>query len=291
MGDVQIPVLAGWPNQGVGRINPDGSYGTCTACHPRHSFSIEIARQPHTCRQCHLEPDVPSYDVYTESKHGNIYNSKKESWTWDAVPWKVGSDFKAPTCAVCHNSLLTSLTGEEILPRTHNFGSRLWTRLFGLIYSHPQPKDGRTYLISNKDGLSLPTSFGGEPAAAFLISPEEQKQRETNFKKVCFSCHGSSWVDGHFTQLDTTIAESDRMILASTQLLLYAWDKGLADPSNLFDEALEQTWMEQWLFYGNSIRYASAMSGPDYAAFKNGWWKMTQNLQVIKDHIKFLKDD
>ena len=70
-GTIEVPDLKNWPNQGVGRINPDGSRGACTSCHPRHSFSIEIARKPYTCAQCHLEPDVPAWDVYKESKHGN----------------------------------------------------------------------------------------------------------------------------------------------------------------------------------------------------------------------------
>ena len=28
-----------WPNTGIGRINPDGSEGSCAACHARHTFS------------------------------------------------------------------------------------------------------------------------------------------------------------------------------------------------------------------------------------------------------------
>ena len=48
-GEMEFPVLGGWPNQGVGRINPDGSKGACTACHTRHQFSIEMARKPGTC--------------------------------------------------------------------------------------------------------------------------------------------------------------------------------------------------------------------------------------------------
>ncbi|MGA3318642.1 MAG: hypothetical protein ABSC64_19670, partial [Candidatus Korobacteraceae bacterium] len=27
-----------WPNSGIGRVNPDGSKGSCAACHGRHSF-------------------------------------------------------------------------------------------------------------------------------------------------------------------------------------------------------------------------------------------------------------
>ncbi len=39
----------GWPNTGMGRLNPDGSIGACTACHQRHSFSAEQARRPENC--------------------------------------------------------------------------------------------------------------------------------------------------------------------------------------------------------------------------------------------------
>jgi formate-dependent nitrite reductase cytochrome c552 subunit len=35
-----------WPNSGIGRINPDGSRGACTACHTRHSFDKAQARRP-----------------------------------------------------------------------------------------------------------------------------------------------------------------------------------------------------------------------------------------------------
>jgi len=76
--------LAGWPNAGVGRVNPDGSLGACTSCHTRHKFSAEEARKPETCGQCHLGPDHPQHEIYEESKHGNIYAASGESWNWDA---------------------------------------------------------------------------------------------------------------------------------------------------------------------------------------------------------------
>ncbi|MBL7153990.1 MAG: hydroxylamine oxidoreductase, partial [Phycisphaerae bacterium] len=48
-----------WPNVGVGRINPDGSKGSCSSCHTRHKFSLAEARKPEACGQCHLGPDHP----------------------------------------------------------------------------------------------------------------------------------------------------------------------------------------------------------------------------------------
>ena len=284
-GPVDVPNLTNWPNQGVGRINPDGSLGACTACHPRHSFSIEIARSPATCGQCHLEPDVPAYNVYKESKHGNIYDVKKPDWNMDAVPWKIGIDLTAPTCATCHVSLLTDQSGQPIANRSHNFASRLWTRLFGLIVSHPQPKNGRTFTITNADGLPLPTTFSGVPAAEFLISEKEQQNRQDTMKRVCVSCHSTSWAENYLSRLKRTIDEVDSMILAATDVVEQAWQSGQADSSNPFDELIEFHWLQQWLFYANSVKYASAMMGPDYASFKNGWWELTKNLLEMGEMV------
>ncbi|MBN2655043.1 MAG: cytochrome c3 family protein [Nitrospirae bacterium] len=287
MGIMEVPDLAGWPNQGVGRHNPDGSFGSCTACHPRHSFSIEIARKPATCGQCHLEPDVPAYNVYKESKHGNIYSSKWHTWNFSNVPWVAGKDFTAPTCAACHNSLIVSPSGKVIAERTHDFSARLWVRLFGLIYSHPQPKSGDTSIIKNKDGLPMPTTFTGELASEFLIDKNEQDRRKEKMVAVCNSCHNISWINGHFAKMDNTLKETNEMTAAATNLMAYAWSKGIEDKTNPFDETIEKMWIKQWLFYSNSIRYASAMTGaPDYAAFKNGWWSLSENLQNMKDQIE-----
>lgn len=286
LGSIKVPNLNNWPNQGVGRINPDGSRGACTSCHPRHSFSIEIARKPYTCSQCHLEPDVPAFEVYKESKHGNIFLSKQDTWNWNTVPWRIGRDFQAPTCATCHNSLLVNPEGKEIVSRTHDFGARLWVRLFGLIYSHPQPKSGKTYEINNKDGLPLPATYMNELAAEYLIDEEEQLQRKNEMKKVCNGCHNTDWVMGHFEKLDSTIRETDTMVLNSTNLMKNMWDKGIADASNPFDELIEMLWVKEWFFYANSIRFASAMIGADHATFKNGWWQLTENFHKIHEFSK-----
>jgi hypothetical protein len=284
LGDAEIPQLEGWPNQGVGRRNPDGSLGACTSCHPRHAFSIEVARKPSTCGQCHLEPDVPAYNVYKESKHGNIYNSLEKNWDFTAVPWQVGKHFTAPTCATCHNSLITHGANTIIAERTHDFGARLWVRIFGLPYTHPQPTSGDTTSIRNKDGLPLPTTFSGEPATEFLLTPGQQNDRKRAMTEVCGACHSAGVIEGHFAKFDQTLKETDAMTLTATRLVLSTWEKGFEDKTNPFDETLEKMWVRQWLFYGNSIRYASAMTGaPDYAAFKNGWWELNENLSRMHD--------
>lgn len=290
-GDMSFPVLSGWPNQGVGRINPDGSKGSCTPCHTRHQFSIEMARKPYTCSECHKGPDVPAYKVYTVSKHGNIYSALGKSWNYKAVPWTVGEDFSAPTCATCHVSLVVAKGGEVIAERTHQMNDRLPWRIFGLIYAHAHPRSPDTTIIRNKAGLPLPTELTGEPVAKYLIDSKEQDKRQRTMQRVCLSCHSQGWVNGQFARFENTIKTTNDMTLTATKILLSAWEKGaakgLAQMDSIFNEAIEKKWVEQWVFYANSTRYASAMMGADYGAFANGRWYMSKNIQEMADWLEF----
>ena len=288
-GDMEFLKIKGWPNQGVGRLNPDGSKGSCASCHTTHEFSIVMARKPYTCSQCHKGPDVPAYQAYSVSKHGNLYASMEKDWKMDSVPWVLGRDVSGPTCATCHASLVTNTDGEVIATRTHQMNDRLPWRIFGLIYAHPHPKSPDTSIIRNKDGQPLPTSFDGGRAAEFLISPEEMSARKAALQKVCRGCHAQNWVDGHWARFEASLSTTDKMTLAATKLLETAWKQRLADPSNPFDEAVERLWVEQWLFYGNSTRFASAMMGADYGVFANGRWFMSKNIRDIVDKIGCLR--
>ncbi len=291
MGEMEIPILSGWPNQGVGRFNPDGSMGSCTACHTRHQFSMEMARKPQTCSECHKGPDVPAYPVYQVSKHGNIYYSLGKEWEFKSVPWKVGTDFTAPTCATCHMSLVVGEEEEIIAERTHQMNNRLPWRLFGVVYAHPHPRSPNTSIIRNKAGLPLATELTGEPASEYLIDVQEQEERLQAMKKVCLSCHSSGWVNGHFVRLDNTIKTTNEMTLTATKILLSAWEKGAAkgleQKDSIFNEAIERKWAEQWLFYANSTRLASAMAGADYGVFANGRWYQSKNIQEMLDWLHF----
>jgi hydroxylamine dehydrogenase len=113
--------LLNWPNMGIGRFNPDGSVGSCAACHTRHTFSVEQARKPETCGNCHLGPDHPQREIYEESKHGNLVAANGEHYNWSAPGDEWGpDDIGAPTCATCHMSGFGGATKV-----THNVSARL----------------------------------------------------------------------------------------------------------------------------------------------------------------------
>ena len=287
-GELEFAVIEGWPNQGVGRINLDGSQGSCSACHTRHTFSIKMARGPHTCKECHVGPDVPAYPVYAASKHGNIYSTMGNDWDFEAVPWTIGKDIGAPTCATCHVSLLVNPDDEVIVERTHQMNNRLPWRIYGLIYAHPHPLEPDTTIIRNKSGLPLPTDLDGTFASKFLIDKAEMQKRTTEMQQVCLSCHSESWVKGHWTKFENTIVQSDAEVRTGTEIMQKIWKDGLArgleSNSNPFDEAIERKWHQTWLFFGNSTRFTAAMAGGgDYGVFAGGRYQLSLSIAELSD--------
>ena len=81
---------ATWPNTGIGRLNPDDSRGSCSACHSRHKFSVSQARNPENCGKCHMGPDHPQIEIYNESKHGIAFRANVSKMNLENDKWVVG---------------------------------------------------------------------------------------------------------------------------------------------------------------------------------------------------------
>jgi nitrate/TMAO reductase-like tetraheme cytochrome c subunit len=295
LGPMEFPVISGWPNQGVGRINPDGSKGSCTSCHSRHDFSVEMARKPYACKECHGGPDVPAYKVYETSKHGNIFSAAQKEWDFNNTGWTVGKDFTAPTCAACHISLLVNAEGKVVASRTHEMKDRLPWRIFGLVYAHPHPKEADTSIIRNADGLPLPTCFGAGVSENFLRTKEQMAAAQQKMQSICLTCHAQSWVDGHWGRFVNTIESTNSAVFSATKIMLDAWGRGLATnhskAGSLFDESIEKLWTDVWLIYANSVRFASAMGGGgDYGVFADGRYQLKKTMQQMKEWAESRKE-
>lgn len=108
------PDPATWPAPLVGRINPDGSAGTCVTCHGRHRFELSDARSPELCASCHLADG--SAEAWRRSPHGGI-----------ALAQAGIAAAKAPGCPACHIAAATA--GGK---RTHDTSARVtWTAVPG----------------------------------------------------------------------------------------------------------------------------------------------------------------
>ena len=218
---------ATWPNSGIGRINLDGSIGTCSACHSRHSFSIEMARRPDNCGKCHLGPDHPQKEIYDESKHsiafvtadqqGKMHLSKK--------PWIVGQTYSAaPTCATCHMSATRSQQA------THDPGKRISWTLRPAVSKHQ----------------------------------ENWQEKRRLMKDVCSACHTQDWVDGHYAQYDRAVDLYNEKFAKPAGKIMAALKKAQLTTPAPFDDKIEWTYFFLWHHEGRRARMGASMMAPDY---------------------------
>jgi hypothetical protein len=228
---------ATWPNTGIGRINPDGSLGSCSACHTRHRFSKEQARKPEACGKCHLGPDHPQREVYEESKHGILYAAFRDKLNIGNDSWIVGKDYtSAPTCVTCH------MGATRNQPATHDVGTRIsWTL---------RPP------ISKK-------------------LPEWEKRRES-MVDVCGSCHARPFITGFYKQFDDLVGLYDsKFAKPATEIRNQLMTLGKLTKAD-FDDELDWIYYELWHHEGRRARHGASMSGPDYAWW-HGMYDVTKN--------------
>ncbi len=148
----------------VGKPNADGTIGTCTACHTRHTASVEVARLPSTCGQCHMGPDHSQLEIYTESKHGVLFQAQRSLLNLRADPKKLSTrDMFVPTCATCHMSglnglkvthdpseRLSYLLAAEISPKRPNYALAQANMKDVCLNCHTRPVIERVYHEAEK---------------------------------------------------------------------------------------------------------------------------------------------
>jgi len=250
---------ATWPNTGIGRINPDGSEGSCTACHSRHSFSAAQARHPDTCGKCHMGPDHPQKEIYEESKHGIKFFANIKKMNLDSPKWVVGEDYwDAPACATCH----MSATKDQ--PVTHDIGMRISWNNRPVISIRPEVADAK---------MNLP----GKDVA--------WQVRRDNMKNVCLNCHGRSWVDNFYVQYDALIHLYNEKF-ARPGKELYDLAKPLLKPVK-FGNKIDWTWFELWHHEGRRARHGAAMMGPDYTHW-HGTYEVAK--RFYKEYVPELEE-
>jgi hydroxylamine dehydrogenase len=257
---------ATWPNTGIGRINLDGSLGSCSACHSRHDFSPRRARQPENCGKCHLGPDHPQKEIYEESKHGVAFRDLRETMRLDAPSWILGRDYsQAPTCATCHMSGNTRNGGKV----THDPGERIsWTNRPPV--SLVMDTDDRHRVVTEAD-----------PAKRRALVADTSEAKRTRMKDVCSHCHTGEYVNAFYTQYDDFVVLYNEKFAKPGQAIMAELRRQDLLTKVEFDEKIEWSWFYLWHHEGRRARHGASMMAPDYAH----WHGMYEVAERFYQHL------
>ena len=215
----------------IGQPNRDGSIGSCTECHSRHSTSIALAREPQTCGQCHMGPDHAQVEIYTASKHGALFAAQRTSLNLSAEPKRLTTaDMPVPTCATCH------LSGLDGLKVTHDTTERLSYWLFAPV-SEQRPGYARA---------------------------------RTEMQETCLRCHASSSVARFYEEAEAVLAATNERVREGQALMAALRAEGLltAEP---FDEPIEFLYFDFWHYFGRTTKHGAFMGGADFVQWHGNY--------------------
>jgi len=271
------------------KTGPGFGIASCDACHTRHTFSVEEARQPQACQTCHMGFDHPQWEMYSSSKHGVRHLLKQSK----VLPETVA----APTCQTCHME-----EGNHAVQTAWGF---LAVRL-------PMPEDKQWAA----DRVTILQALGvldpnGKPTArldvvkaanvARLTQEAWQKERE-KMVKTCNRCHSVSFAKAELAKGDQIIKEADHLMAEAIRIVAALYKDGMLPRPKTYTYGFPDlltfhdapTVIEQKLFLMFLEHRMRAFQGafhanPDYT-FWYGWSALQRELTEIKTMAQELRE-
>jgi hypothetical protein len=286
-----------WPNSGMGRLNPDGSKGSCHACHSRHAFEAKLARSPENCGKCHMGPDHPQIEIYNESKHGIAFHANRDNMALDKEgEWVLGKDYSAaPTCATCHISSYMTPQG-QVVGNNHDVGERISWTLRPVVSS-------KLNLVVFEDGFKedFPSSrelpeIGATVDTVEKVVENEQlvsktvprtvarivtwEERRALMKGACLNCHNDAYVDGFYQQFDALVElYNNKFAIPAKQLMDDLKADGVLRKEAPFEKDVQWIFWELWHHEGRRARHGASMMGPDYTHW-HGMYEVSKHFYL-----------
>jgi hydroxylamine dehydrogenase len=232
----------------VGRPNRDGTIGTCTACHTRHTASVEVARLPTTCGQCHMGPDHSQLEIYEESKHGVLFQAQAKLLNLAAEPRKLTTrDMFVPTCATCH---MSGLNGLNV---THDPSERLSYNLFAEI-TDKRPQYARA---------------------------------QAAMKDMCRNCHSQTVIDRVYDQAEKVVESTNDKVKAARSIIEGLRKDGVLS-AKPFQTPIDFAYFDLWHYYGRTSKHGAFMGGADFVQWHGNYplLKHTVEMQATAEEMR-----
>jgi len=275
--------------QNLKLLGQDFGIASCDACHTRHLFSVEEARQPQACQTCHMGFDHPQWEMYSASKHG-VRNDLKQK---GIIPEHAA----APTCQTCH----MQQGNHEVRTAWGFLGVRL-----------PMPEDPRW----EADRATILQALGvldpaGNPTPRLKVVQDADVVRTTQatwerereqMLRACAQCHARSFAAGELAKGDAMIRDIDQVMAEAIRLVAGLYRDGILSTPQVYEYPFPDlltfhdapTQIEQHLFVMFLKHRMRAFQGvfhnnPDYALWY-GWSEMQRDLVEIRDMAENLRE-
>lgn len=261
---------------------------SCDACHTRHTFSLEEARQPQACQTCHMGFDHPQWEMYSSSKHGVRYLLKQNGI--------LHADSSAPTCQTCHmqdgnHEVRTAwgfLAVRLPLPEDKQWAADQATILQALGVLDPAGKPtGRLDVVKAAD-------------LARLTQEDWQKERDKMIA-TCGECHSENFAKAELAKGDDMIKQADHLMAKGIRVIASLYEDGtLKKPESYaypfpdlltFHDAptvIEQQLFEMFLKHRMRAFQGAFHANPDYSLWY-GWSEMVRDLSEIEERAAELR--
>lgn len=224
----------------IGKPNTDGSIGTCTSCHSRHTSSVELARLPSTCGQCHMGPDHSQIEIYAESKHGVMFEAQRAQLNLAAEPDKLSTrDMFVPTCATCHMSGLNGLAA------THDPSERLSYNLFAEI-------------TDKRPGFA---------------------RAQAAMKDVCANCHTRNVVERVYREAEAVVASTNDKV-ADIKAVVAALHKDGLLSDKPFADPIDFEYFDLWHYDGRTSKHGAFMGGADFVQWHGNYPILKHTVEI-----------
>jgi hypothetical protein len=224
----------------VGRPNADGTLGTCTACHTRHTASVAVSRLPTTCGQCHMGPDHSQLEIYEESKHGVLFQAQRPFLNLAVESKKLTTrDQFVPTCATCH---MSGLNGLNV---THDPSERLSYNLFAEV-SDKRPNYARA---------------------------------QAAMKDVCRNCHTAPVIDRLYGEAEKVVASTNEKVQAAKAIVVGLRKDGVLS-DRPFETPLDFAYFDLWHYYGRTAKHGAFMGGADFVQWHGNYPLLKHTVEI-----------
>jgi len=275
----------------IAKLKKEGSgfgLASCDACHTRHTFSVEEARQPQACQTCHMGFDHPQWEMYSASKHGVRHTLKQSGVLPESA--------SAPTCQTCHmkdgnHEVMTGwgfLAVKLPMPEDKQWTADRATILQGLGVLDPngQPT-GRLDVVKG--------------AKVARLDQKEFDAQRNKMISICGDCHSENFAKAELAKGDQIIKAADHLMAEGIRTVAGLYKDGiLKKPENYaypFPDLLTfhdaPTPIEQRLFVMFLKHRMRAFQGtfhanPDYALWY-GWSELQQDIVEIREMANELR--